>query len=229
MATKQNMYALSEAQIETLASERTQSLVTTDKYDGTYLRAIVAGVQSLLGPKRGKSPGIQAQLEALETVAAPYYAAVLRGVITSDIELDASLEAAEVTKRTRERTRRATFARTAKSTLVSWVSEGGDIRALEVSVVTKTELRTAVTAARSERAPTSDRIERAQATILAAVAREGPEEARLHLAAVIGALQEVLDGLEEEEPHHDTTTIRTRVGAVSFREPARVLNRGAGA
>lgn len=223
-----NLYLMTEDQVETLASERTQSLKATDSLDSTYLRVLVTGAQSKLGPKKGKRPDTETQLTAFESVAVPYYAAVLRGVMTDDIALDATLDAAEVQQRTRERNRRAIFARTAKSTIVGWVREGGDIRAINVATVTKTELQRAVTAARSERGETvATRIGRAQAAILAAVAREGPDHARERLEAVIEALQEALDELPDNERHHESTTIRTRAGVPTFREPARVLNRGA--
>lgn len=224
-----HQYSMNESQIEALAAERTQSQLANDATDGTYLRVLITGAQSKFGPKRGKRLATDAQMAALESVAVPYYAAVLRGVMTPDIVLDASLEAAEVQRRTRERNRRATFARTAKTTLVSWVQEGGDLRAIDVTTVTKTELRAAVTAAKAERGiPAASRIERAQRAILAAAAREGPKVAREHLEAVIAALQGALDELPEPETHHETTgNIRTRAGTATFREPARMLNRGA--
>lgn len=226
-----NLYLMTEAQIETLAQEHTQGLAGLDKLDGTYLRALVTGSQGKLGPKKGKRPTEDAQLTALESVAVPFYAAVLRGVTTDDIALDATLEHADVVTRNRERNRRAVFARTAKSTLVAWVRAGGDLRAIDVSTVTKTELR-ASTVAATEGTPGArvTVVQKAQARILAAVARDPPEVARERLYAVITALQEALDELppaEPEAPHHESTVIRTRVGTPSFREAPRVLNRGA--
>ncbi len=212
-----NQYVMTEAQIERLAAERLTGATLVDSFDGTYLRALVVATQSKLGAKRGKRMATEAQLETLEATAAPFYAAVLRGVITPDIEVSADLEPAEATRRTRERNRRATFARTAKATLVAWVTEGGDLRALDVATVTKTELRASVTAARAERGvPAANRIERAQQAILAAVAREGPDVARERLEAVIEALQAALDELPAE--HGKTTVIpaRAETGA-SFR------------
>lgn len=203
-----NLYMMTEAQIETLAAERTQSLVAVDTSDGTYLRAIVTGAQSKLGPKRGKRPNDNTQLDAIEAIAVPFYAAVLRGVVTTEIALDANMEAGEVSRRTRERNRRATFARTAKSTLATWVKSGGDIRGLDVAKLTKTELRTAITAARGERGLTvASRVEKAQGAILAAVAREGPDAQREHLERVIAALQAVLDEVPETGTDHGTTAI----------------------
>lgn len=209
-----NQYVMTEAQIEALAAERTTSVVLADGLAGTYLRALVAGTQSKLGPKRGRRPNDEAQLEALELIAGPFYAAVLRGVITGDIELAATLEAAETTRRTRERNRRATFARTAKSTLVAWIEAGGDVRGLDVATVTKGLLRAAVTAKREGGGTVTTRIERAQTAILAAVAREGPEIAREHLERVIATLQAALDELPGTPDHGESTVIHTKPEAV---------------
>ncbi len=189
-----NAYMMTEAQVEALATERITGAAAVDQLDGTYLRGLVAGAQSKLGAKRGRSPAATVQLEALEGIAVSFYAAVLRGVVTADIALGSTLDAAEVSRRTLERNRRATFARTAKSTLVAWIKAGGDIRGLDAATVSKSELRASVVAAKGEAPPTS-RIERAQRAILAAVAREGPGEARAHLQAVVAALQAALTEL----------------------------------
>lgn len=215
-----NKYAMTEQQIEALAADRQGSASVTEAFDGTYLKVLITGTQSKLGAKRGRTPAVDTQLAALEGVAGPFYAAVLRGVITPDIHVDASTEPDEVRRRTREKNRRAVFARSAKSTLVQWVREGGDLRALDVATVSKGELRTSVAAARSERGVTAaDRVEKAQETILAVVAHEGPETAKAYLEGVIQALQHALD--EMPGVHHESAVIRTRVGVPHFREPIR--------
>lgn len=223
---KKSTFVMTEAQIESLAAERTSGLIVSDELDRNYLRALISGVQAKTGPKRsGRRLDNDSQLAAVEAVAVPFYAAVLRGVMTPDIALDASLEAAEVQIRNRERNRRATFARTAKSVLVSWISLGGDVRTIDPATVTKSELWSAVTAQRAENRPRGGRIEKAQEAILAAVAREGPDVARMRLEAVIEALQAAIDALPVEPEHHESTVIRTRVGQPTFREAPRVLNR----
>ena len=182
------MKQYTEQMIETLAAERTTTGLNLANIDGTYLRALVLGAQGKFTVKRGKRPATEAQLTAVESIATPFYAAVLRGVMTVDIVLTPELPAEEVTRRTRERNRRATFARSAKSTLVAWVTAGGDIRALNGAAVTKGQLQTEIAAARPERS-TPERVEQAQTTILAAVAREGPEAGAALLDGVIAALQ----------------------------------------
>src|ERR1700733_9655750 len=90
---KRAPYALTETQVETLAAERTRSLLDTDRADGSYLKALVHETQGKLGPPRGRKPAVESQLSALESVAAIFYAAVLRGVITDDIVIEAGVEA----------------------------------------------------------------------------------------------------------------------------------------
>ena len=149
----------------------------------------------------------------LESVSQPYYAAVLRGVGPPEID-------------SRERTRRATFARTAKATLVAWVREGGDIRALDVATVTKTALRAEVSNSRAEKGFNAEqRIERAQAAILDVAARATPQEARNYILTVMSALQNALDDLAESTIHHESTVLPGRMPPRHI-EP-RVLNRGA--
>lgn len=180
------MKPMTEKQIEALAAER----LTADQADGTYLRALIVGAQAKIGTKRGK----RGALAALNDVATAYYAAVLRGVTTPDIAITDGLGSDESQRRVHERNRRATFARSAKSTIVAWVREGGDLKALDADTVTKTELRVSVAASRTKPGVA---VERAQAAILKAVAHESPEAARTRLEAVMEALQAALDDLPE--------------------------------
>lgn len=203
-----NPYALTEAQVEALAAERTAGLAVTEAFDGTYLKVLVNAAQAKFGVKRGKRLATKTQVDALKALAAPFYAAVLRGVITREIELTPDLAAAEVSVRTRERNRRATFARTAKSTLVAWVKEGGDVRSLDIEAVTKSELRASVAAARSQGGtPAANRVERAQHAILKAVAKDAPAVARERLESVIIALQEAVEELPETDGRHESARI----------------------
>ena len=195
-----DIYTMTEKQVEALAAQRAEGLAVTDKLDGTYLRVLVTGAQAALAPKASRKAEYAAQLQAVETVGAAYYGAVLRGVVTSDIELVAGLEAQESRHRKIERNRRATFARSAKSTLLSWVRAGGDLRVLEAPAVTKGEMRAAINAARSAAVSPGERIAKAQAALLAAAAREGPDEARAYLSGAIEALQAALDDIPAN-PH----------------------------
>lgn len=225
-----NLYVMTEQQIELLASERTRSASEIGTADGTYLRALIVAVQSKLGVRRGKRPATDTQISVLDERQAVFYAAVLRGVTTDDITIEANTEHAEAAKRNRERHRRATFARSAKSTIATWVRAGGDIRAIDATSVTKTELRTSVAAANDDAAMLERTLKRATGRIIATVtqeARGSPDRARAWLEGIIGELTEQLEDMGGEGPRHaESTVIRTRVGTPTFREP-RVLNRAA--
>ena len=216
-------YVMTESDIEALAAEHAKSAGVADGYSSTYLRALIAGAQAQIGPKRGKPLAVEQQLAVLQTVAEPFYAAVLRGVTTADIAPDPGLDPDESLRRSRERNRRGVFARTAKSTIVSWVKAGGDLRLLDVATVTKGELRGMTAAARADQgSETVPTIQKAQQVILAAVARQAPEDARTQLEAVIEALQRKLDELGEDERPVGPVA---RVSA--FREAPRVMNKAA--
>ncbi len=198
-------YLMTTEQIEALAAERTTSTVVAGMVDGTYLRALVAAVQAM---KRTKQ---KTQLEAIDTVSTEFYAAVCRGVVTAEIALAEGLPADEAKARVHERNRRATFARSAKSALVAWVREGGDIRKLDLETVTKTELQKQVKTARVDRGESvTQRIERLQAQLLAAMAREPPETARERIETVIAALQDALEELPVAPPARPPT-VYTRI------------------
>jgi hypothetical protein len=182
---------MTEAQIESLAAERVTSATTADGLDATYLRVLVAAAKS----RRGKP------LDCIERAAAGFYAAVLRGVSTPDIAIAPELEPSEIARRNRERHRRATWARSVKSTLTSWIRAGGELRELDVAQVTKSQLR-AETLEHRDAPTTAERIEKAQAAILAAIARDGPRVGRGRLEAVIAALQAALNALPARANGH---------------------------
>lgn len=223
---------MTEREIESLAAERVRQAGDVAKSDGTYLSALIVAVQSKLGAKRGKRPATDAQLAALDETHGVYYAAVLRGVTTPDIAIEAHVEHGEAMRRTRERSRRATFARSAKSTLATWCKAGGDLRALDADKVSKTELRTSAQAADEPEGSAEQRsLRRATeriAKVIAQTARGSPANARAWLEGIIAELTEKLEEIPDDaERHADSTVVtRTRVGAASFKEPARVLNRG---
>jgi hypothetical protein len=189
---------MTEAQIESLAAERLHNATVRDGFDSTYLRVIITAVQAKLGDKvKGRRLAAGGQLKALDDVNAPFYAAVLRGVTTPEIAADPSLPLDAQRLRTLERNRRSTFARTAKSTLVSWIREGGDIRAIDVMTVSKGELRASVNAARTDGEEPQSRVERAQAAIISHAQRQAPEAARETLEEAIEALQAALAQLDK--------------------------------
>lgn len=159
-------YVASEEQIEQLARD----VAVGKKADSTYLRVLVAAVQSALKAKR------QRAVTALQSAHERFYPAILRGVGADDVA-------------PKERTRRATFARTATSTLRTFAKAGGDIRALDVAEVTKASLRQFT----APEVPTGTRAERsaarATAALLRSLKRMEPAEARVALDTAVKALQ----------------------------------------
>lgn len=224
-------YAMTEHQVETLASEYAQATQQTQRVNTTYLRVLVNAMQSILGNKkvRGRVP-VEAHLEVLNDVSTKFYAAVLRGVTTPDIQPDTAQPKDEQTRRSIERNRRSTFARSAKSTLTSYISAGGDVRALDVDVVTRDPLLAAVRATKGQ-TPSGYSLERHRNAILRLIAREAktnPEGARADLEAAISALQDALDELSVNgnaataQPAQPTITqvIRSRPAHARMQAPA---------
>lgn len=227
-------YALTEKQVEQLAHDTMVASDTANTNGTTYLRVLVTAAQAQLG--KGKRKALDDQMTVLDNVHARYYAAVLRGVTTAEVEPEDGIEAGEQRVRTRERSRRATFARTAKSTLAAFVASGGDIRAIDVATCTKRTLREAIgteTDDTREQA-TVERSIRGLVRVFTSRAREHPDEARSELEEVIAALQETLDSLggpeqsAPEETQSFASTVVQRALASSRVMPAPAqLHRGA--
>lgn len=203
-------YAMSEQQVESLASEYASASVETARVGMTYLRVLVAGCQAIIGrTKRGRHVA-NAQAEVLNDVSGKYYAAVLRGVTTPDIAHDDAAPKPEQTRRSLERNRRSTFARSAKSTLAAYISAGGDIRGLEVETVTRDPLLKMVRETRGQ-SDVSHKVERARNAIIRLLTREAKVDvgaARADLEHTIEALQFALDGLSP-----DGNRVETQIAA----------------
>lgn len=230
-------YVATAAQVEALAHERYTSNATMLLADNTYLRVIAAGCKAKLGrarTRRGNGADAQAQLTVLEAVHKPFYEAVLRGVTTEDVAPDEAVDDEERARRTRVRNSRSGFARSAKSTLKTFVEAGGDIRTIDVDTVTKAQLRDAF-----KPAPPTDRvarqIQRAEEALMRALtrqARASPETAQASAEAFIEALQKAVEDLaaegEDVEPAPPSTPqrpteaprARTRAGVPTFRAPS---------
>lgn len=225
-----------DSQVESLALERYTNAALISRIDNTYLGILVIASQARLGKGRRKMDA-SAQTEVLESVHERFYAAVLRGVTTHDIAVEADLEPKESTRRSLERNRRSAFARSAKSTLLAYVTAGGDIRALDPNNTSKTALRKAF--APPEPANRTERqIVRSKGSLYRALARQArasPKEAREAIETAVEELQALLEQLgpeveereEDEAPlppqpnrrSSDTAHARTRVGIP-------MLNRG---
>lgn len=208
------------AQVETLAHD----VVAGQNADGTYLRVLLAHMQSKLGrPRRGKQPP---QEPVLDSVHEALYPSILKGVTNGE----------EVTDT--ERNRRATFARSAASTVRAFIRGGGDVRAVDVAAATKAGLRAAVAPPAPEPEEGATRAQRgyvkAEDAYLRSVqrlARGDPEDARERVEGLMEQLEKLLAELDAPATveHGATTTIvtgRAGVGRSAPSAPAQ-LHRGA--
>lgn len=175
-------YAATPKQVEELARAVHVGL----QGPGTYLRILVCACLSAL-PELPKHRGRRAidtvaQLAAVDKVHVEHYPAVLRGVADDSTD-------------TRENNRRATFARSAASTLRAYVKRGGDIRSLDVDQVTKAGLRGA-----EQPEGVTDRLATAWVRSQKALVKmakdllaDNPEFATEAIDATIEALRELLE------------------------------------
>ena len=184
----------SATQVEQLA----HNVVEGAQADGTYLKVVLAHMQSKLGRvRRGKQPAQEPVLDAIHEQLYPH---VLKGVGPDDLPQP-------------ERFRRATFARTAASTIRYFVQNGGDVRGLDVATATKNGLRKAVQPqtpvtegeTRTQRSFTkaSEALKRSAARL----ARGDPDDARQRVEGLMDELQKLLDDLgKEPQPDMGATT-----------------------
>lgn len=207
-------YAATAAQIEALAREVGEGV----NAGGTYLQVLTVACQAELNaaPVKGnRKPGARKQAAVVNRINDQFYPHVLKGV--GPMSMDQ-----------KERNRRATFARSAASTLRTFASEGGDIRALVPGEVSKAKLR-----AHGLEVPEGTRDERAlarftDATIRAAqrVTRGNPKAARQRLEAAITALRAALESMDgakapaqPEKRASRTAHARRAARAVPVRHP----------
>lgn len=182
---KRNHYVATLAQVEQLA----RTVLDGAQGAATYLACLIVGCQATLGkPGRGRRRAIDkdAQIAVIDTTHGDYYSAVLRGV-------------ADASSDERENQRRATFARSAASTLRGYVKSGGDIRSLDAGTITKTAL------ARMSKPPEPEdrlarRWNRAHNSLLRAtkrLAKDNPDFAAESIEVMIEELQAMLEGLPD--------------------------------
>lgn len=204
-------WVATEAKVESLALERYNNAASVLRIDGTYLRVLVVATQAKIGRNKRGRPNAEAQTAVLNEVHERFYAAVLRGVTTHDIEIDDDQTPTERTRRSLERNRRSAFARSAKSTLALYVEGGGDLRGLDASTVTKTSLRAAI----APPEPTNKverQIKRASESLFRAYkrrAKSDPDGTAESIESTIASLREILESLDGDSDH-GTTTVPSR-------------------
>lgn len=173
-----NGFIADNEQVEQLAA----IVATGVQGNGTYLRVLVAHThQALHVLNKTTKAGLLATIGEVHNAL---YLSVLKGVADESVALP-------------ERNRRATFARSAASTLRKFVARGGDIRRLEPAEVTKAALRDY-----GRRVPTGTRVQRSlqrsgDAVLRAAqrLAKENPEEARKRLQALRAKIDDTIGKL----------------------------------
>lgn len=225
-------YVANETMVESLAQERYTSAELVTGSDTTYLRVVIAAMQAKTGKvRRGRSNPL-AQAEVLAAVNERFYPHVLKGVTTPDVDpTEANLTLEERRRRSLARNSRSNFARTAVSTIATYLRGGGDIRGIDVNAVTKSALRAAVAPPEPEN-KIERQIERNEKALIRAFkrqARDDTEAATEAIAAFIDTLRELVLNPTGKAPEpaaasrrpRDTGTRRTRVGG-----PPVILHRG---
>lgn len=182
-------------QVERLAG----AVVEGQQADSTYLRVALAHMQARLGKpaRRARRAGtdVETQETVLDAIHNELYPHVLKGVGPEDLP-------------TEERNRRATFARSAASTVRFFIRGGGDVRQVDIATATKGGLRKAVQPAAPEAPANETRAEKSfrlaqEAVVKAAqrlLARGDPEAARQRIEGAMDALENLLLEMEEEQP-----------------------------
>lgn len=169
---------------ETQVTQLAAIVATGVQAAGTYLRVLVVHTQSELSKRR--KPKAKVQIATLDAVHARFYPCVLKGVGPDDLDAP-------------ERNRRATFARSAASTLRYFISAGGDMRALEVDNVSKAALRKVgrpvPKGTRTERALT--RASESVISTIQRIAKSNPNAARQRVEALQAHLEELLEEIAE--------------------------------
>jgi len=182
-------FVATPAQVEQLASQQHTNADLANLAGGTYLRVLIANTIYAVGRKSRKHPTITV-LDALDKVHEELYAAVQRGVTTMDMRsLDEAAHAKELS-------RRCTFARTAKSTVRTYVRQGGDLWKLDISEVSKQFLYNAFRPPEPE-----DKVERlvlrAESRLFKGLRREMTRNAQW-AEEHIGTLMDELSGMLRE-------------------------------
>lgn len=207
------------AQVERLAGNVAEGQVA----DATYLRVVLAHMQANLGKgRRGRRATVDAHSAevVLDKVHEQFYPAVLKGVGGDELPVP-------------ERHRRATFARSAASTVRYFIRNGGDVRDVDVSTVTKSGLRKLV----KPEAPPPENETRAERAFRKAtevvvssaqrlLARGDPDIARERIEATLEALEALLTELPEQPEAGQTTVVASRSGVRGTPAHAPMLHRG---
>lgn len=137
---EQAHYIVTDDMVRRLARLYVQGEQYLNAVRGSYLRILLAAVQTEAKKAKMKRLVNSAALRLIGECHGRLYAVVLDEVSTEDVRTGAELGVEENRRRSLERNRRSNFARSAKSTLVKWIRKGGRVSDLDVGKVTKSAL-----------------------------------------------------------------------------------------
>lgn len=159
-------YLVSDEIVTKMARDYSDAQFASSNVRGAYLRVLVAHSKEALGNAR--RPTTEQALKAVADTHTRLYAVVLAAITTPDVEADEKLSADERRARALERNRRSTFARSAKSTLTTYIRGGGKLQLLVPEEVTKEALRRESEPVERDKNPAT-RAEKLEAQLEAAV------------------------------------------------------------
>jgi len=219
---KEANYLISEEQVEQLAQLYIGTARALGDAQGSYFKVLLAALQAKLGTARKKYPNLkEAQIQQLDQIHEKFYAAVMRGVTTEEVTLVGADEL-ELRKRKMEIHRRAVFARTAKSTIHTYIDTGGDVRKLDINETSKAKLRKEINEAKGT--PSWNSVIEVHRTkiekVCSDLAKSDPGQARDILESVLSHIQGVLDNLPgRNHGSEESTVIFTAVDGASVEVP----------
>lgn len=179
-------YVASDADIRQLATDSLQARSSLDKTRSTYLRVLIGSTQADV---REEKASIEDQLRIARRKHRHFFQIVLETVMTKDIK---------PSDRVHERQRRTGFARSASSTLNSWLKvPGHDLMKLTPETVTKSLLAKAA-APRNPHAPTEERTRMKSAKYVEGLLASVKPFAAVDSATAREILQDVVNHLTAE-------------------------------
>jgi hypothetical protein len=136
-------YIVTDAVLASLTRDYVYGTQQAVQVNASYLRILVAHTQRELEKLGVKRPTQDGSLSTLQLIHDRLYAVILAAVTTADIAPEEGQDKEERRRRAKERNRRSNFARSAKSTLTSYIKAGGKLMSLKVDELTKESLQSA--------------------------------------------------------------------------------------
>jgi hypothetical protein len=198
--------------VASLAKDYVASTERAGRLRGSYLSILVAHSKREL---KARKYTMEQAIAAVEQVHEHFYEIILGAVVTPDIEITEGLNEEEKVRRSKERTRRATFARTAKSTLLSAIKAGARLSAMDPAKVTKASLQQQYARAREGPGTVEEKTQRTEER-LEELVKQWAQDDLPAARAFVAELQERLEGLLEEIPPARQMKERRKVGELTL-------------